>query len=120
MALSKVHKSIALLVEETAVQTLQEVANAMKEKFNIDEDDVVKFVAEFKTTLANKYKEEAKSSKKGGKTTSPPKEKRAPSEYNIFIKNALIRLKQENPDTPAKELMGKAAAEWKVSKSQTA
>lgn len=119
MALSKVHKSIALLVEETALQTVQDVANAMKDKFQIDEEDVAQFIGEYKAMLATKHKEDAKSSKKKGKS-STTKEKRAPSEYNIFIKNALIRLKQENPETPAKELMGKAAAEWKASKAQAA
>lgn len=115
MALSKVHKSIALLVEEVAVQSLTDVAKAMQEKFNIAEDEVDAFITEYKSTLTQKVKQD---SKKTSKKDGPPKEKRAPSEYNVFIKNALIRLKKENPDTPAKELMGKAAAEWKASKAQ--
>lgn len=116
MALSKVHKSIALLVEETAIETLSEVAKAMQEKFNIAEDEVESFITEYKTNLVQKVKQDSK--KPGAKKNAAPKEKRAPSEYNIFIKNALIRLKKENPETPAKELMGKAAAEWKASKAE--
>lgn len=114
MALNKVHKSIALLMEDVAIQTLMDVTNAMKEKFNIADDEVDAFVDKYKDVLAEKTKQDAK---KGSKKNSAPKEKRAPSEYNVFIKNALIRLKKENPETPAKSLMKQAAAEWQASKA---
>lgn len=42
------------------------------------------------------------------------KQKRAPSGYNIFVKQRIQQLKSEQPDTPAKDLMKMAAAEWKT------
>ena len=37
-----------------------------------------------------------------------------PSAYNNYVKQRIISLKQEQHDTPAKELLGIAAAEWKT------
>ncbi len=41
------------------------------------------------------------------------KVKKAPSAYNIYVKQTIEAMKKENPDTPAKELMGLAANKWK-------
>ena len=43
-----------------------------------------------------------------------PKAKKAPSAYNNFVKESILALKKENPNTPAKELMGMAAGNWKT------
>ena len=42
------------------------------------------------------------------------KQKRAPSAYNNFVKQRIEQMKAEQRDTPAKELMKMAAAEWKL------
>jgi hypothetical protein len=42
------------------------------------------------------------------------KVKKAPSAYNIYVKQTIETMKKENPDTPAKELMGFAANKWKL------
>jgi hypothetical protein len=42
------------------------------------------------------------------------KVKKAPSAYNIYIKQTIEAMKKENPDTKAKELMGLAANKWKL------
>mgnify|MGYP006272003715 CR=1 FL=1 len=95
-----------------------EFAEEVRSQFEIDAEDFDKLVADYKSKVTQKIKEQSKPGYKPPKKDAPPKEKRAPSEYNVFVKNALIRLKQENPETPAKELMAKAAAEWKASKAQ--
>lgn len=41
------------------------------------------------------------------------KVKRVPSAYNNFVKEKIVELKAEQPETPAKELMGLAAKLWK-------
>jgi hypothetical protein len=41
------------------------------------------------------------------------KVKKAPSAYNIYVKQTIEAMKKENPATPAKELMGLAANKWK-------
>jgi hypothetical protein len=42
------------------------------------------------------------------------KVKKTPSAYNIYVKQTIEAMKKENPDTPAKELMGLAANKWKL------
>jgi len=43
--------------------------------------------------------------------------KREPSQYNIFVKNEILRLRGENPEKNIKELMAIAASNWKEKKS---
>jgi CRISPR/Cas system endoribonuclease Cas6 (RAMP superfamily) len=59
--------------------------------------------------------------KKRGRPTKPKldkngnvKVKKAPTAYNIFVKQTIEALKKEQPETSAKELMGIAAAKWKA------
>jgi hypothetical protein len=59
--------------------------------------------------------------RKRGRPTKPKldkngniKVKKAPTAYNIFVKQTIEALKKEQPETSAKELMGIAAAKWKA------
>lgn len=45
-----------------------------------------------------------------------PKKKRAPSAYNLFVKEAMPYLKEQYPDKPTKELFSMAGKEWKKHK----
>lgn len=55
-----------------------------------------------------------KQSKKAKEADDKPKPaKRAPTSYNNFMSERIKALKQENPDTNAKELMTMASHEWK-------
>jgi len=47
------------------------------------------------------------------KNEEEPKKKREPSAYNKYVKAKVPMLKEENPETPAKELMTMAAKLWK-------
>ena len=50
--------------------------------------------------------------KKHDTTKAAPK-KRAPSEYNIFMKDKLKELKVQNPGLPQADLMKMGAAAWR-------
>ena len=43
--------------------------------------------------------------------------KRAPTEYNIFVKNNIGKVKEENPELSRPELMKKVAFRWKAQKN---
>ena len=43
--------------------------------------------------------------------------KRAPTEYNIFVKNNIGKVKEENPELSRPELMKKVAFMWKTQKN---
>lgn len=65
---------------------------------------------DLKKLLTQAYKGISKKSK-------DKSEKREPNKYNIFIKDEMRRLREENPDKPVKELMGLAAANWTQNKN---
>lgn len=69
---------------------------------------------ELKKLLSEAYK----SSKSGKKKSSA--EKKEPSKYNIFIKEEIAKIRQENPNVENKQLMSLAAARWKDHKESVA
>lgn len=65
---------------------------------------------ELKKLLTEAYK-----SSKKKKATS---EKKEPSKYNIFIKEEIQRIREENPNVDNKQLMSLAASKWKEHKEK--
>ena len=49
---------------------------------------------------------------------SGPKKKRAPTEYNLFMKDMIMNLRLEHPEIDKKELMSMGAKEWQLQKLQ--
>lgn len=48
--------------------------------------------------------------------TCAPKKKRAPTAYNLFMKDMIMKLRQEHPTIDKKELMSMGAQEWQKQK----
>lgn len=46
------------------------------------------------------------------------KKKRAPTEYNLFMKERIMKLRQEHPEIDKKELMSMGAKEWQKQKAE--
>ena len=42
--------------------------------------------------------------------------KRPPTEYNLFVKEQMLKLKNENPELKNKDLLGEAAKLWNIHK----
>lgn len=121
-AMTKVNKALRELEEEIALNAVNAFVEELKKAFEIEDMD--SFVESYKTSLTTKMKEEAKKAAAAGKPKKAVKldaeghvVKREPSEYNVFIREAMLRLKEdpENKDVKGKELMAMAAAEWKKS-----
>ena len=77
------------------------------------EGKVKKARAPTKAATEKAEKAAAKAAKAAKKADRPA---RAPSAYIVFISKTLPELKAENPTVPQKELMGMAAAKWKIHK----
>lgn len=58
----------------------------------------------------------SKTEEKAAKSKSKSRAKRAPSTYNVFMKNELKKVKQENPDLNHKAAFSKAAGNWATAK----
>lgn len=97
------------------------------EKFSaiILEDDTHRTVSEMKKILGEVYKE-VKNDKSDVESDEEPgekkrkraskknadKPKKAPSAYNIFIKQKMLELKESDPSIPPKDLMKVASTYW--------
>ena len=118
MALTKVNSAVSALVEEVSMTTVDKVVEFLKSKIDFDED-FEGFFKEFKDTLKADVKAAAKkSAKKSKKSDSSdsegePKKKRAPSAYNLYIKDKMAEIKVSNPEIKGKDLMKAAIDEWK-------
>ena len=53
-------------------------------------------------------------------TKTAPKKKRAPTAYNLFMKDMIKDLRQKHPSIDKKELMSMGAKEWQKQKLQQA
>lgn len=116
MALVKAQKAILVLAEETALTTVDKLAEFLATKIEFD-DDMKQTFDEFKTALKEEYKASSKASgKKKTNADGTEKKKRAPTPYNLFIKDQIVALKQDNPSWTGKELMAAATAAWKAQK----
>ena len=94
MASTKLNIAIAALVAESQLSTVEKLFAFLGEKIEID-DDMKGYFDEFKATLKVDQEADAKAakskskSKKGGE----PKAKRAPSAYNLYIRDKMAELK---------------------------
>lgn len=79
-------------------------------KLDTNKDDYT--LDELKKLLTESFKE-CKSKKK-----NPNAEKKEPSQYNIFIKEEIQRIKAEDPNVDTKQLMSMAASRWKQHKEK--
>ena len=74
---------------------------------------VAKAAKASKSPDASSDDEDNKPKKRGRPAKVSNKPKREPSAYNKFVKERIEQLKVDKSDTPAKDLMKMAAAEWK-------
>ncbi len=101
-SLTKFKKTAQGLLEATANKIVDDFVIALKEKFELDEDDLNNVIDSFKKSAI-----------------AIEKKKRPASEYNIFIKETIQRLKAENPES-TENLMKLATAEWNKHKAAAA
>jgi hypothetical protein len=114
MSLIKAQKALQVLAEEVALSTADKLAEFLATKIEFD-DELREAMDEFKNSVKEEYKAVAKASAKAGKGDgNGEKKKRAPTAYNLFIKDKIISLKAENPSWTGKQLMSAATTAWKA------
>lgn len=91
----------------------KEILVKVLELVTLGDEDIVK-LTEFFNTLSSKT---ATNSIKGA---GVPKKKRAPTEYNLFMKKMITELRQEHPEIDKKKLMSMGAEEWQKQKAAKA
>lgn len=94
------------LVFEAKKSTVDALVAFLDEKLELD-DDFRGLIAEFKDSIKNDVPPTK------SKKAAAPKAKRAPSRYNIFIGEAMAKIKVSNPDLSSKDRMKEAIKLWK-------
>lgn len=134
MALLKLNKTISALVKDTTNQVVDKFAAFLDTKIDMD-DDMKALFDEFKTIChddlkatpvakkgrktkaADDIKPKSKKAKAAkSDTESEGKKKRAPTAYNLFLKQKMAELKEQNPKSTPKERMAEAVKLWKAQK----
>ena len=108
MAYPTMNEAVSKVVLAAKEETVDALLKFLGDKIEIDE--IKEFFIEFKNNLKEPSK---KSSKKSD--SNDESKKKAPSAYNLFIKDMSPVLKEKNPNAKGKELMALASAEWKNS-----
>jgi galactokinase/mevalonate kinase-like predicted kinase len=98
--ISNIHKDVKKSKKMKGVEILNKI------KSNIDENTEYTF-DDIKKILSNIYKKPVKKSSVV---------KREPSAYNIFMKEEITKLRQDNPNTEYKDLMKLVADKWNEQK----
>lgn len=94
------------------VSKVEKVVEAFKNSIDYDKEYSVKDLTK---SLEDAYKEVYGKGKK--KSSDKPVEKKAPSAYNIFIKDEIAKIKEEKPEgVEPKDYMKIAAGRWKEHK----
>lgn len=101
-------KNFYKFVEEYNKELREKIVNTV----NLNEDDTKK-LDELFSTLVTK-------ADMCGATKAAPKKKRAPTAYNLFMKDMIKDLRQKHPAIDKKELMSMGAKEWQKQKLQQA
>ena len=100
---------------------IENMPEALNTKKDVDE-----YCKQFWKDYKEKAKEEkaAKAEKpkrkKGVDKDGNPKEKRAPSAYNIFVKEKYAEIKEANPDMDKTEIFAEIAKLWQGQKAENA
>ena len=87
----------------------KEILEKIVTTLSLGEEDKTKLTEMFSSICV---KSELLSSK------SAPKKKRAPTAYNLFMKDMIKELRQKYPDIDKKELMSMGAKEWQKQKTK--
>jgi hypothetical protein len=121
MALLSVNKSIAALVMESKLNVVDDLVSFFESKIEID-DDLKAMFDEFKKNLKDSEEKVIKTVGKKNKSgkellsdESGEKKKRAPSVFNLYVKDIMPDIKAKYPDVKdGKKMIGFAAESWKT------
>ena len=120
MAYSAITKAVANVVMEAKFSAIDDLIIFLEAKIEVDEDLKAMF-EEFKTNLKESEEKVVKAAGKKpakgkGKSadSDEPKKKRAPSVFNLYVKDVMPKMKLDHPDIKdGKLLIGFASESWK-------
>jgi hypothetical protein len=114
-----VNKAVAGVVMEAKMSVVDDLVQYLESKIEVD-DDLRAMFDEFKSNLKESeekvVKDAGKKTKAGKKVVDGEKKKRAPSVFNLYVKDVMPLMKATHPDVKDGKLMiGYASESWKSS-----
>jgi hypothetical protein len=119
---SLLNEAIATLTYEGQLDAVTRLEKSLAEKSTLTEE-TKKVFEDLKADLKKEHESSKVPAKKGAKgkgakngkggAGDAPKPKKAPSAYNIFIRDKIAEIKKNNPATNGKDLMKLATVAWK-------
>jgi len=119
MAFTAVNKAVAGVVMEAKLAVVDDLVAYLESKIEVD-DDLRAMFDEFKSNLKEseeKVVKDAGKKIKGSKKTASgeEKKKRAPSVFNLYVKDVMPDMKAKHPDIKdGKQMIGFASESWKT------
>ena len=116
MAYPSITSALAKIVMDAKMKVMSDLIEQLESEFDMKDDsmeDLKNFFEKFQKDLKSSEEEVVKIAGKKSKKDGTEKKKRAPSAYNLFIKDMSPVLKEKNPNVKGKELMALTSAEWK-------
>ena len=121
MAFPTVCVAIAKVVMDAKLKVVEDLAAFLETKIEMD-DDMKGFLVEFKNSLKDAEDKAVKEAGKKGKkskssdSSDTEKKKRAPSVFNLYVKDVMPEIKATHPDIKnGKQLIALAGEDWKTS-----
>ena len=104
------------LIDNDTEYTLKEMKTILTDIYNTKNGKKI-----YKKKVQNSDDDDNDTDNKKKKTVKLDKDgnvkpKRAPTAYNLFVKERMGELKKENPELKGSELMKLAAGDWKIKK----
>ena len=110
-------KAASIVVMEAKRSVIDDLMAYLNEKVEL-EDEFTSMVEEFKAKLiVDQVVDGDNGKKRKGRKSSGDKVKRAPSAYNLFIKDAMAKLREQSPDMTAKARLTEATQMWNKHKA---
>jgi cobalamin biosynthesis protein CobT len=121
MAYTAITKAVANVVMDAKLSVIDDLITFLESKIDVD-DDLKGMFDEFKSNLKDSEEKVVKaagkkiSKGKGDKSESvEPKKKRAPSVFNLYVKDVMPDMKAKHPDVKdGKQMMTFASSSWKT------
>jgi cobalamin biosynthesis protein CobT len=121
MAYTAITKAVANVVMDAKLSVIDDLITFLESKIDVD-DDLKGMFDEFKSNLKDSEEKVVKaagkkiSKGKGDKSESvEPKKKRAPSVFNLYVKDVMPDMKAKHPDVKdGKQMITFASSSWKT------
>jgi hypothetical protein len=114
MSFTIVNQAVAKVVMEAKLSVIDDIVTYLETKIEVD-DDLKSIFIEFKANLKEYQEKVVKEAGKKSKVKKSHDKKRAPSVFNLYVKDIMPDIKAKHPDIKdGKQMIGFASESWKT------